>query len=99
MNLQWLSLKINEEIYENNEIDVSEASIIESAMTFIKDKLTYNELNTLVLVENALAGNDIKYPKDGTIYLIKTLEDELSIEEYDNVPEAISKVLDVIIKQ
>ena len=87
-----------EEIYENNEIDVSEASIIESAMTFIKDKLTYNELNTLVLVENALAGNDIKYPKDGTIYLIKTLEVELSIEEYDNVPEAISKVLDVIIK-
>ena len=87
-----------EEIYENNEIEVSETAIIESAMTFIKEKLTYNELNTLVLVENAFAVNGIEYSKDGTIYLIKTLEDELSIEEYDYVPEAISKVLDVIIK-
>ena len=87
-----------EEIYENNEIEVAETAIIESAMDFIKEKLTYNELNTLVLVENALAVNGIEYSKDGTIYLIKTLEDELSIEEYDYVPEAISKVLDVIIK-
>ena len=67
-----------EEIYENNEIDVSEASIIESAMTFIKDKLTYNELNTLVLVEKEFAVNGIEYSKDGTIYLIKTLEDEIT---------------------
>ena len=87
-----------EEIYENNEIEVAETAIIESAMDFIKEKLTYNELNTLVLVEKEFAVNDIEYSKDGTIYLIKTLEDELSIEEYDYVPEAISKVLDVIIK-
>ena len=86
-----------EEIYENNEIEVEETDIIESAMTFIKEKLTYNELNTLILVENELADN-IEYPKDNTIYLIKTLEEELSIEEYDYVPEAISKVLDVIVK-
>ena len=87
-----------EEIYENNEIEVAETAIIESAMDFIKEKLTYNELNTLVLVEKEFAVNGIEYSKDGTIYLIKTLEDELSIEEYDYVPEAISKVLDVIIK-
>ena len=86
-----------EEIYENNEIEFEETDIIESAMTFIKEKLTYNELNTLILVENELADN-IEYPKDNTIYLIKTLEDELSIEEYNYVPEAISKVLDVIVK-
>ena len=86
-----------EEIYENNEIEFEETDIIESAMTFIKEKLTYNELNTLILVENELADN-IEYPKDNTIYLIKTLEEELSIEEYNYVPEAISKVLDVIVK-
>ena len=86
-----------EEIYENNEIEFEETDIIESAMTFIKEKLSYNELNTLILVENELADN-IEYPKDNTIYLIKTLEEELSIEEYNYVPEAISKVLDVIVK-
>ena len=86
-----------EEIYENNEIEFEETDIIESAMTFIKEKLTYNELNTLILVENELADN-IEYPKDNTIYLIKTLEEELSIEEYNYVPEAISKVLDVTVK-
>ena len=86
-----------EEIYKNNEIEFEETDIIESAMTFIKEKLTYNELNTLILVENELADN-IEYPKDNTIYLIKTLEEELSIEEYNYVPEAISKVLDVIVK-
>ena len=86
-----------EEIYENNEIEISEVSIVESTMTFIKEKLTYNELNTLVLVEKEFAGNDIEYSKDSTIYLIKALEEELSIEEYDYVPEAISKVLNVIV--
>ena len=90
-------LVIVEEIFENNEMDVSETSIIESAMDFIKEKLTYNELNTFILVEKELEINDIEYSKDSTIYLIKSLEEELSIEEYDFVPEAISKVLGVIV--
>ena len=87
-----------EEMYENNEMDISETAIVESALTFIKDKLTYNELNTLVLVESELAAKDIEYSKDSIIYLIKALEEELSIEEYDYVPESISKVLDEIEK-
>ena len=90
-------LVLVEEIFENNEMDVSETVIIESAMDFIKEKLTYNELNTLILVEKDLSENDIEYSKDSTIYLIKSLEEELSIEEYDYVPEAISKVLGVIV--
>ena len=90
-------LVLVEEIFENNEMDVSETVIIEPAMDFIKEKLTYNELNTLILVEKDLSENDIEYSKDSTIYLIKSLEEELSIEEYDYVPEAISKVLGVIV--
>ena len=92
------SMVLVEEIFENNEMDVSETAIVESAMTFIKEKLSYNELNTLVLVEKELEIKEIDYSIDSTIYLIRTLEDELSIEEYDYVPETISKVLDVIEK-
>ena len=87
-----------EEIFENNEIDASQTAIIESAFTFAKEKLAYNELATLVLVENELKAKDIEYSKDGIIYLIQSLEEELSIEEYDYVPETISNVLDVIKK-
>ena len=86
------------EIYENNEIDGSDIAVIESARTYVKEKLNYNELATLVLVENELGIKDIEYPKDNIIYLVKSLEDELSVEEYNFVPETISNVLDVIKK-
>ena len=85
-----------EEMYENNELEFSETSVVESAMTFIKEKLNYNELNTLVLVEEELKLNDIEYSKDNSIYLIKALEDELNEEQYVDVPKTISKVLDVL---
>lgn len=85
-----------EEIFENNEIDASETSIIEYGKDFIKEKLSYNELNSLILVENELAQKDIEYSKDNSIYLIRALEEDLSIEEYENIPETIAKVLAVI---
>ncbi|AMK15831.1 DNA-directed RNA polymerase subunit A [Methanobrevibacter olleyae] len=87
-----------EEIFENNGMDISKTDIIESAITFTKEKLLYNELNTLVLLEKELAINDIEYSKDNNIYLIKALEEELSVEQYNLLPETISKVLDVIEK-
>ena len=85
-----------EEIYENNEIDSAETGIIESTMSFMKDKLTYNQLNTLILVENKLDEKGIDYYNDSIIYLVKSLEEELSIEAYDLVPETISTVLEVL---
>ncbi|MCQ2961551.1 MAG: DNA-directed RNA polymerase subunit A'' [archaeon] len=40
----------------------------------------------------------MEYPKDNVIYLIKSLEEELSDEEYVYVPETIAKVLDALNK-
>ena len=85
-----------EEIFENNEIDSSETVLIESAMTFIKEKLTYDKFASFVLVENELKAADIEYSEDNVIYLVNALEEELSLEEYTFVPETISKVLDVL---
>ena len=87
-----------EEIYADNEIEVSDIALIESARDYVKEKLTFNELTTLVLLENELNSNGIEYSKDYSIYLIQALEEELSIEEYNFVPETVSTVLDVINK-
>ena len=92
------SIVLVEEMSENNEFDISETAIVDYARTFIKHKLTYNELNTLVLVDKELEVNDMEYSKDNLIYLILTLEDELSMEQSDFVPETIPKVLGVIEK-
>ena len=88
-----------EEIYADNEIEVSDIALIESARDYVKEKLTFNELTTLVLLENELNSNGIEYSKDYSIYLIQALEEELSIEEYNFVPETVSTVLDVINKK
>ena len=85
-----------EEIFEDNELDAPETAIIESAMDYVKEKLSFIELTTLVLVQNELKIKGIEYSKDYLIYLVQALEEELSVEEYDFVPEAISIVLEVI---
>ena len=85
-----------EEIYENNELEFSETAIVESAVTFVKEKLTYDELSTFVLVEDALKIKDLDYSKDNSIYLIQALEEELNAEQYVDVPETIAIVLEVL---
>ena len=98
LNVLISKIPLVEEMCENNEIDFGETDIIEYTLTFIKDKLSYDELLTFILVENKLDSIGIEYLKDNSIYLVKSLEDELSIEQYSYLPETISKVLDVLNK-
>ena len=85
-----------EEIFETNEIELSETLAIDYSLILIKEKLTYNELNTLVLVEKELENKSIDYSRDNCVYLVTSLEEELSIEEYNYLPESIAEVLEVI---
>jgi len=91
-------IPIVEDVYENNEIEAQETSIVESAKTYVEDKLDDYELSTFILLDKELEELGIEYPKDNIIYLIKSLEEELSDEEYVYVPETTAKVLDVINK-
>ena len=85
-----------EEIFETNELELSETLVIDYSLNLIKEKLNYNELNTLVLVEKELENKSIDYSRDNSVYLVTSLEEELSIEEYSYLPESIAKVLEVI---
>ena len=91
-------IPIVEDVYENNEIEAQETSIVESAKTYVEDKLDDYELSTFILLDKELEELDIEYSKDNVIYLIKSLEEELSDEDYVSVPETIAKVLDVLKK-